>query len=102
MILVFDYFYSLTWLEFLRGNIGSIFFITYFLVFSLIQAIIIPKALFDDKCHDALIQTSPSNNNTLEILAWINMIVDWLFSIGLISYYIIRSCLYYSHNHSSV
>lgn len=93
VVLVIDYWYPMTWLSLLRGYTGATFFTLYFLVFAILQAFIVPKNLMEKSCHDTLVRVSPTDNNNLEILSWINLVVDWLFAVGLGSYYIIGWCV---------
>ncbi len=69
-------------LFFLKGLWGMVFFLIYFLAFSIAEISIIPKAMIgNDLCTNTLSNNSPTGTPLLGILGWINLSIDWCFVV---------------------
>jgi hypothetical protein len=69
-------------LFFLKGVWGVVFFLVYFLAFSIAEISIIPKAMVgNDLCTNTLTDNSPTGTPLLGVLGWINLGIDWCFVV---------------------
>ena len=66
----------------LRGQHGAMFFLVYFLAFSIAEISVIPNAMIgNDLCTNTLSNNSPTGTPLLGILGWINLGIDWCFVV---------------------
>lgn len=71
-----------SFLSFLKGISGVVFFLVYFLAFSIAEISIIPKAMIgNDLCTNTLSNNSPTGTPLLGVLGWINLAIDWCFVV---------------------
>ena len=69
-------------MSFLKGWWGGVFFLVYFLIFSVAEVAVIPKAMISNGlCTETLSNNSPTGTPLLGILGWINLGIDWCFVV---------------------